>query len=144
MTIRPTQQEGDSFLAPASTQGGAQPQQAGTATTTTPTTGGGTPVETPASPMSGMWVLGLMFVVVYLFLIRPERKRQKAQQELRDSLAKGDKVITSGGIHGTIAAIDEHIITLKVDDGTRIKFSRNAVVHNTSSQGEAAAAPAKS
>jgi preprotein translocase subunit YajC len=92
--------------------------------------------------MSGMWVLGLMFVVVYLFLIRPERKRQKAQKELRDSLAKGDKVITSGGIHGTIAGIDEHIITLKVDDGTRIKFSRNAVVHNTSSQGEAAPAPA--
>lgn len=90
--------------------------------------------------MSGMWVLGLMFVVVYLFLIRPERKRQKAQQELRDSLSKGDKVITSGGIHGTIAAIDEHIVTLKVDDNTRMKFSRNAIVHNASSQGEAAPA----
>lgn len=89
-----------------------------------------------------MWVLGLMFVVVYMFLIRPERKRQKAQQALRDSLSKGDKVITSGGIHGSIASIDDHIVTLKVDDGTRIKFSRNAIVHNTSSQGEAEAAPA--
>jgi preprotein translocase subunit YajC len=76
--------------------------------------------------------------VVYLFLIRPERKRQKAQQSLRDSLKKGDKVITSGGMHASVAALDEATVTLKVDDGTRIKFSRNAIVHIASPKGEAA------
>jgi preprotein translocase subunit YajC len=133
----PQQQEGGSF-APASTLGGNEPQQQ--STTSTPNGAGGTTTDLqPDNPLSGMWVLGLMFVVVYLFLIRPERKRQKAQTELRASITKGDKVITSGGIHGAVVALDEAIITLKVDDGTRIKFSRNAVVHITSDKGEAAA-----
>ncbi len=135
-----SQQEGGSF-APASTLGGNEPQQE--STTSTPNGAGGTPQGgPPPSPTSGLWVLGLMFVVVYLFLIRPERKRQKAQNDLRASLAKGDRVITSGGIHGTITALDEAIVTVKVDDGTRIKFSRNAIVHIASSKGEAVDVPA--
>lgn len=89
---------------------------AGTGTTPPPTGGG------------GWMILVLMFVFVYFFLIRPERKRQRAAAELRSALKKGDKVVTAGGMHATIAALDENSVTLKVDDNTRIRFDRNAIV----------------
>jgi preprotein translocase subunit YajC len=125
-------QEGGSF-APASTLGGQATTQS-----TTPATGspqGSEPAQ-PPSAMSGFWMLGLMFVVVYFFLIRPERKRQKTQQTMRDSIQKGDKVVTAGGLHGTVAALDDLTLTLKVDDNTRLKFNRNAVAHIASTKEE--------
>ncbi|MAW59692.1 MAG: preprotein translocase subunit YajC [Planctomycetes bacterium] len=86
-----------------------------------------------------MWMLGLMFLVIWMFLIRPERKRQREAQQMRDSIKKGDAVVTAGGIHGKVAAMDEATLTLEVADKVRIKFNRNAVAAVSSSEKKAEA-----
>ena len=85
----------------------------------------------------GFWVmLALLFVFMWFFVIRPESKRRKQQQEFQTSLQKGDDVVTAGGLHGTIAAIDETTVTLKVADSMRLKFDRNAVGRRASAPAE--------
>jgi|MDSW01.2.fsa_nt_gb preprotein translocase subunit YajC len=93
---------------------------------------------TPPPPQSGgmtgtLIMLGILFGFMYLAVIRPERKRQKERAKFQAELAKGDRVVTAGGIHGTIAALDEHTITIKVSDNVRIKFDRVAVSRQASS-----------
>jgi preprotein translocase subunit YajC len=78
-------------------------------------------------PMFSFLLLGVMFVVFYLFLIRPQQKRQKEMQSLLNALTKGDRVITSGGMLGTIVAITDQVVTLEVGDKTRIKVLRSHV-----------------
>jgi len=128
------QQEGGSFAPPASTLG----EGPGTnASTQQPTGNGGTAGGQAQSPTSGLWMLGLMFLVVYLFLIRPERKRQRDAQQMRDAIKKGDSVVTAGGIHGKVASMDEATITLEVAEKVRMKFNRNAVAAVASSEKKA-------
>ena len=77
-----------------------------------------------------MWVmLGLIFVVMYFFMIAPQRKQQKELQKYRESLKKGDKVITIGGIHGEILEISENdpTVLLKVDGDVKIRFEKSAL-----------------
>jgi len=132
-------QEGGSF-APASTLGDggtaagsteASTQQPGAAGAGA---GGG---AAESSPFSGMWVLGLMFVVIWMFLIRPERKRQREAQSMRDSLKKGDQVVTAGGMHGKITGMDEATLTIEVAEKVRVRFNRNSVVAVPSAQKKA-------
>lgn len=93
---------------------------------------------------NGFWVmLALLFVFMWLFVIRPESKRRKQTQEFQTSLEKGDDVVTAGGLHGTIAAIDETTVTLKVSDSVRMKFDRNAVGRRASAPAEEKALAAK-
>jgi preprotein translocase subunit YajC len=70
--------------------------------------------------------LGLMIVVFYFFIIRPQRNRQKAQQELSDSLSVGDEIRTIGGIQGRILTVDDDSILLSVEEG-KIRIARRAV-----------------
>ena len=69
----------------------------------------------------------LIFVVFYFFMIRPQSKRQKKIQEYRDSLQKGDEVITIGGIHGKITNVDDTTFTIEIADGVKIKIEKAAV-----------------
>ena len=69
----------------------------------------------------------LIIAVFYFFMIRPQNKKQKEIEKMRDSLQKGDKVVTIGGIHGTVSSVKEKTVILKVDDGTKIEFDRSAV-----------------
>ncbi|HVP06640.1 MAG TPA: preprotein translocase subunit YajC [Candidatus Acidoferrum sp.] len=75
-----------------------------------------------------VWI-GLMFVIMYLLLIRPQRKKQKEHEKLLQELKKGDKVVTSGGMFGTIFAIDEekNRIVLKINDETKLEFLRSSI-----------------
>ncbi|KXH87343.1 preprotein translocase subunit YajC [Sporosarcina sp. HYO08] len=68
-----------------------------------------------------------MFAVMWFLLIRPAQKRQKATKQMQSELKRGDKVITIGGIHGTIDAVDETSVFLKVSDSTIMQFDRQAV-----------------
>ena len=68
-----------------------------------------------------------IIAIFYFLIIRPQSKKQKETQKMLSALKKGDKIVTVGGIHGTIQTVDEHSIILKVDDNTKIKFSRSAV-----------------
>ena len=76
-----------------------------------------------------MWImLALIFVVMWFFMIRPQRKQQKELQNFRDSLKKGDKVVTVGGIFGTVAEIKENTVLIEVDSNVKIRVSKNALV----------------
>ena len=74
-----------------------------------------------------------MFAVMWFLLIRPAQKRQKATKTMQNSLKRGDKVITIGGLHGTIDAVDDTSVFLKVNDGTTLQFDRQAVGRVTDS-----------
>ena len=69
----------------------------------------------------------LMFVLFYFLLIRPQQKRQKNVQQMQNNLAKGDKIVTIGGLHGIVDAVDEGKIVIKCGDGSRLTYDRNAV-----------------
>ncbi|WP_082053235.1 preprotein translocase subunit YajC [Gordoniibacillus kamchatkensis] len=71
--------------------------------------------------------LVLMFVVLYFLLIRPQQKRQKTRNLMLSNLKKGDKVVTIGGLHGTIQQITDDTVVLLVNDVTRMTFDRSAI-----------------
>ncbi len=69
----------------------------------------------------------LMFVVLYFLMIRPQMKRQKEQKAMIDALAKGDEVITAGGILGKVSKVTEAYVTVEVSDGTEIVMQKASV-----------------
>ena len=76
-----------------------------------------------------MWImLALIFVVMWFFMIRPQRKQQKELQNFRDSLKKGDKVVTIGGIYGTVCEIKEGSVLIEGDNNVKIRVSKQALV----------------
>lgn len=75
----------------------------------------------------GIFTLVIMVAIMWFLLIRPAQKRQKAAKEMQTSLKRGDEVVTIGGIHGTVDAVDEASIFLRVSDTTVIRFDKQAV-----------------
>ncbi|MCM3611355.1 MULTISPECIES: preprotein translocase subunit YajC [Caryophanaceae] len=69
----------------------------------------------------------LMFVLMWFFIIRPAQKRQKATANMQSELRRGDRIVTIGGLHGTIDAVDDATIYITVADGTRMQFERQAI-----------------
>lgn len=69
----------------------------------------------------------LMFALFYFLLIRPQQKRQKAVQQMQNTLKKGDKIVTIGGLHGFIDSIDENKAIIKCGDGSRLTYERSAI-----------------
>jgi preprotein translocase subunit YajC len=78
--------------------------------------------------LSIIWI-GMIFVVMYLLMIRPQRKKQKEHAKLLTELKKGDKVVTSGGMFGTIFAIDDehNRIVLKTGDDNKLEFLKSSI-----------------
>ena len=103
------------------------------ASNTNSETGGGGAVPSSAGAKSSlgnpvmMVALLLMLLVMYFFMIRPQNKKQKEMEKKISALKKGDKVVTIGGIHGTIAQAKEKTLVVKVDDNTKIEFNRSAI-----------------
>lgn len=77
--------------------------------------------------------LVIMFVLFYFLLIRPQQKRQKVVNQMQNSLKKGDKVVTIGGLHGFVDAIDEGKVVIKCGDGSRLTYDRQAIREVTES-----------
>ncbi|GKS10372.1 UPF0092 membrane protein YrbF [Paenibacillus chitinolyticus] len=69
----------------------------------------------------------LMFLVLYFLLIRPQQKRTKTRNMMLANLKKNDKIVTIGGLHGTILEITDDIVVLRVNDATKMTFDRSAV-----------------
>jgi preprotein translocase subunit YajC len=67
-----------------------------------------------------------MFAIFYFLLIRPQQKQQKKVRDMQDSLSKGDKIVTIGGLHGIVDSIDEEKVIVKAGDGSRLTFERRA------------------
>jgi len=80
--------------------------------------------------------MALILVIFYFLLIRPANKKQKALQEMIRGLKNGDKVITTGGIHGVIAGITDDLVQLKVAPNVKIEISRSAISGLQKDQGE--------
>ena len=87
-------------------------------------------------------ILGL-FVIMYIFIIRQQSKKQKETQKMINSLKKGDNVITIGGIHGTVSSVKDNTIIVKVDENTKIEFNRTAIATVQKSEAELAEEAAK-
>lgn len=80
------------------------------------------------SSLMSMLPLVLMFVVLYFVMIRPQMKKQKEHRAMMDALAKGDEVVTVGGVLGKIAKLNENNLSLEVANGVEIQLQRSAVV----------------
>lgn len=89
--------------------------------------------QQPAGGGWSMWVmLILIIVVMWFFMIRPQRKQQKELQKFRDGLQKGDKIVTIGGIYGTVAEIKDKTLLIEVDNDVKIRVDKNSVVKDFS------------
>lgn len=75
----------------------------------------------------GLIMLVLMFAIFYFLLIRPQQKRAKQHRELISALKPGDQVVTAGGIHGKVAAVEESAVTLEVATGVKMKLNRSSI-----------------
>ncbi len=80
-----------------------------------------------ASSLTSFLPIILMFVVLYFLMIRPQMKRQKEQKAMMEALAKGDEVITAGGVLGKITKVSDAYVNLDVADGTEIIVQKGAV-----------------
>lgn len=72
-------------------------------------------------------MLGLMFIIMYFFMIRPQQKKAKDQKKFIDEVKRGDYVVTIGGAHGHIAELEGDTFVLEVEKGGRIRFSKSAI-----------------
>ena len=88
------------------------------------------------SPLVSLWPLLLIIVVFYLFMIRPQVKKQKELRKYRQSLQNGDKVVTTGGIYGKIIGVTDQTVILEVEDQSRIKVDKNAILKDAKDLGE--------
>ncbi len=77
--------------------------------------------------MQSLIFLLLIFVVFYFFMIRPQMKKQKDAVKYRDAIQKGDKIVTIGGLHGTIVEVADTTLLIEVDNGVRLRFEKTAV-----------------
>jgi preprotein translocase subunit YajC len=80
-----------------------------------------------AGGFGGFIPLILMFVIFYFLLIRPQQKKTKEHRQMVANLKKGDRIITSGGLHGRITGIDETTLTVEIADRVRVKVARGNV-----------------
>jgi len=91
-----------------------------------------TPASEDQNPIMTFLPLILIILVFYFFMIRPQMKKQKDLRSFRESVKKGDKVITTGGIYGKITDIKENVIVVDVGDNVRLKIDKSAILKDSS------------
>jgi preprotein translocase subunit YajC len=77
--------------------------------------------------VSTLIMFGLIIAIFYFLILRPQQKRQKERQVLLNALKKGDKVVTAGGMYGTISGLDDKTALIQVADGVKVKFERSSI-----------------
>jgi preprotein translocase subunit YajC len=83
-----------------------------------------------AAPGGGMYnllMIGMIIVVFYFFMIRPQMKKAKDEKAFKESINKGDKVVTIGGIHGKITEVSDKHFILEIDSNTKVKIEKSAI-----------------
>ena len=99
------------------------------------------PGQGPTSPWVQLVPLAAVFAIFYFLIIRPTRTRQKLVQKMLDALKNGDKVVTSGGLLGTVVGIDKSIVQLRIADKVKVDVTRSSIVglqdQETASRSEA-------
>ena len=89
--------------------------------------GNGAPAQSGGG-YSGLIMIVLIFVVFWLFFIRPQNKKQKEEQKFREALQKGDDIVTIGGIHGKVVEVKETTVLVSVDSNVKIEFEKSAIM----------------
>ena len=84
-------------------------------------------LQAAGTGMSSLIMFGMIFAVMYFFMIRPQIKKQKKEREYRSALKKGDQVVTIGGIHGKITDVKEDTFIIEVHAGNSLKVTKTAV-----------------
>ncbi len=79
--------------------------------------------------MSTLVMFLLIIAIFYFLILRPQQKRQKERQKMLDAVKKGDKVVTAGGMHGTVAGVEEKTLLIQVAENIKLKFDRTAVTN---------------
>ncbi|GAB2615852.1 hypothetical protein Aab01nite_28440 [Paractinoplanes abujensis] len=69
----------------------------------------------------------LLFAVMYFLMIRPQQKRRREAQQMQNALGPGDRIVTIGGLHGTVVSVDDDVVTLDIADGVHVQFARPAI-----------------
>lgn len=87
------------------------------------------------SPLSMLLPFVLIFAVFYFIVIMPAKKQQKKKDEMIAGLKKGDRIVTGGGIHGTVATVEDQSLLIKVAENTKIRISKSAVAGLLGSDG---------
>ena len=88
--------------------------------------------EEGGNPMQMLVFMGIIVVVFYFFMIRPQMKKRKDVQKFRSEMQKGDKIMTIGGIHGKVNAIKEDAVIIEVENGNLLKIDKNAIIRDSS------------
>jgi len=93
--------------------------------------GAGAPQQGAGGEAGGNWMGLLMFpaiiAIFYFLIIRPQNKKQKETKKMLEALKKGDRIVTIGGIHGTIQNVRANTVIVKVDENVKLEFSRSAI-----------------
>jgi preprotein translocase subunit YajC len=100
-------------------------------------TGTDTGTSTTGSTQSFLVMIGfivVLFGLMYFLTIRPQRKRQQEQQKMLQQLQKGDRVVTIGGLYGTIESVTDEYVVLRVESGATMRFIRSAIANKLSDQ----------
>ena len=92
--------------------------------------GAGQPQGAGGGAFRIMIMIIAMFVIMWLFMIRPQRKQQKELEKFRNSLKRGDKVVTAGGIYGTVDEIKDRTVLIKVDGEVKLRVDKNSLVRD--------------
>lgn len=87
----------------------------------------GAPQGEAANPIAMFLPLILIFIVFYFFLIRPQKKKEDVRKKMIEAVAKNDRIITIGGIHGTVTQVDEGSVLAQVDSNTKLRIDKNAI-----------------
>ena len=81
----------------------------------------------PGSVVTQLLFFAAIFAIFYFLLIRPQQKQKKERERMLASIKKGDRVVTSSGMHGTVVGLNEHTVVLKVADQVKLEFDRSAI-----------------
>lgn len=82
-----------------------------------------------ASPLVTFLPLILIFIVFYFFIIRPQKKKEDQRRKMISEVKKGDKIVTIGGVHGTITQVDDTSVLAQVDTNTKLRIDKNAIAN---------------
>jgi len=76
---------------------------------------------------STLIMFGLIFAIFYFMIVRPQQKKQRDRQKMLDAIKKGDKIVTAGGMHGTVIGIEEKTVLVQIADNVKVKVDRGSV-----------------
>jgi len=100
-----------------------------------PTTGGGSATgQGGGNPMSLIFMIIAIFAVMYFLMIRPQQRQKKQHQDMLSQVGKGDKVVTAGGVHGTITGVKDNTVIVKIADNVKVEVNRSSISQIVSSK----------